>query len=668
MSIPRAAARRRAAGATVVAGIVGALLVPVGLVLAAAPAVAAQGECPPGYLPGPHVPDGDDIFTDDNVAVYAGGDFLADAAAAESEGLLVVMGDATFDKDAGGRFNVGWVGVGSQVAPTPGSVMLAVGNALTVGPTTVLDVGSGAIDADTGDLLGGGVQVGATATPGFPAPQYELNNGTFQVDMGADAVSQWATFGDSLVSNSTAWAALPDTNPAAVAGPSLTMVGDGTTALQVFSVSAATLNSITEVHFTGIADGASVVINVTGPGPVTFSPNYFSDDGVRADDLTSTLFGQVAQRTMWNFVDATSVTFGGSSQFLGSVMAPNGSYDITASMNGRVYAGGDIHMHGVGNELHNYPWNGDEYDCIPIPMPDATGSVEITKVLQTTGVVEPDREFYGWMQCTGEGVDGDFYAEGSIHAGETLTVDGLPIGSECQVFEDATRARAGQDPLPPDFIWAEPVWTINGQVVDEPVFTVPGPEDPVQIAITLANTLLARFAVTKTVDGTDGTYIGDRGFEIEYSCDAEAFDDAGAPLGEGSDAGTFLIADGGTAISAWYPVGTTCEVTEATPAAQDGDFADEGTTWNTPTITPSSITVADGDDPLVTVTVANTFTGPTPMPTPTPTPVPTVTPTPPAPLPATGGSIPWWALAVGGALLLGGAAVVVVSVVRRRNG
>ena len=86
----------RAPATAAVAALTAAFLVPFG-VLAAAPAAAATGECAPGFLPGPGTPAENDMWTDDNVAVFAGGDFVADGGAAESEGLLVAMGDATFD-------------------------------------------------------------------------------------------------------------------------------------------------------------------------------------------------------------------------------------------------------------------------------------------------------------------------------------------------------------------------------------------------------------------------------------------------------------------------------------------------------------------------------------------------------------------------------------------
>lgn len=457
----------RAPATAAVAALTAAFLVPFG-VLAAAPAAAATGECAPGFLPGPGTPAENDMWTDDNVAVFAGGDFVADGGAAESEGLLVAMGDATFDKAVGGRFNVGWVGVGSQTAPTPGSVMLAVGGALTVGETTVLDVGSGAADAG-GDLLGGDVRAGGTTSPLFPAPQYELNNGSLEASLGAASVSAWADFDDALTANSASWVAMADTNPVVVSGARATFAGDGTSGLQVFTVTAAQLNAIAEISFTGIADDAPVVINVVGDQPITFSPNYFENDGVRADDLSSPLFGVVAQRTMWNFADTTSVTFGGTSQFLGSVLAPHADFGITASMNGRVYAGGDILMNGDGNELHNYPWLAPgAFACI---ADSQTGSFEIVK--SVSGDDAPDVAFSGEWACFVGGVEA-VSGTWSARAGETAGPFDAPVGAECSVTETGP---ADTD----EGTWAAPV--ISGAPAS---ITARSADDP--ITVTVANT------------------------------------------------------------------------------------------------------------------------------------------------------------------------------------
>ena len=544
--------------------------------------------------------------------MYAGGDFIADAGAAESEGLLVVMGDATFDKTTGGAFNVGWVGVGSQAAPAPGGLMLAVGGSVTVGATTTLDVGSGAENAG-GFPIGGRTQVGGGTNPVYPSPRYELNNGSMETGMGASAVADYATFGASIASSSASWVALADTNPSTVAAPQATFTGDGTTATQVFTITAAQANSITEVYFVGIHDDAPVIINVEGPGPITFSPNYFAEDGVRADAFGSSEFGHVAQRTMWNFADATSVTFGGGSQFLGSVMAPDADLQITASMNGRVYAGGDIHTSGAGNELHNYPWIGDaQYDCRIASDNTVSGTAQLTKVLDTDGVVEDNRAFGGWLRCEGTGVDGTLFREGVIVAGQTLQGRDLPIGADCLLFEDPYRVIEGidQDPLPAGFIWAVPRWSVDGVPVASPEFVVPGPDDP-RVEVTVTNALLARFSVQKTVTDPNGDYLGTRTFDISYTCDAEGFDDDGEPLGAGSDAGTMSLADAETEVSQWFPIGTVCEIDEQLPTAQPGDFTPGSTfTWLAPEIDPATVTIGAGDVSTIPVTVTNSFEDP----------------------------------------------------------
>lgn len=605
----------RAPATLAVAGLAAALLVPLGLATAS-PAAAVVGECPTGFVPAPKNPasptnpDGNQSWTDDNVAVFAGGDFIADEGAAESEGLLVVMGDATFDKSSLGVFNVGWVGVGSQVAPTPGSVMLAVGGSLTLGPTTTLDVGSGARN-DQGVLLGGSVQVGAGASPTYPSTQYELNNGSLETGMGAGAVSEWSSFQTQMNTNSAAWVGLADTGTVTSDGTVVTF--DSTTAgsPQVFTITAAELDGIRDIRFTNMPADVPVIINVVGGDPIDLSTYNFSWNGTMGvDGLSSPLFGEVAQRLMWNFADTTSVTFGDGSQFLGSVLAPNADLDITASMNGRVYAGGDIHTHGAGNELHNYPWIGDaDYECIVAGDAPAQGRAELTKVLTTDGVVASDRAFFGWLRCTGEGVEGDvLYREGFIRAGQTLPGTDLPVGADCVLFEDPDREvqEVEQDELPAGFMWAAPRWMVNGQVVDSPEFVVPGVDDPA-VEVTVSNTLLARFSVEKIVSGPEGGYTGDRAFEITYTCDEEAYDDNGEMLGAGSQTGTMLLGAGGTAVSPWFPIGTQCQISEQTPATQAGDFATEHFEWLAPTITPATLTVGQDDQPVVESTVTNTY-------------------------------------------------------------
>ena len=149
-------------------------------------------------------------------------------------------------------------------------------------------------------------------TPAYPSPNITFNNGSVTSGMGAEAVAPWSTFGAEVAQESQDWAVYTTTGTATVASPRITFTGDDVSSTQVFTIDASQLAGITEVYFAGIPDDATVVINVTGGPAVSFSPTYFADDGVRADDFTSPIFGLVAQRTMWNFADATSVSIGKS--------------------------------------------------------------------------------------------------------------------------------------------------------------------------------------------------------------------------------------------------------------------------------------------------------------------------------------------------------------------
>ncbi len=88
------------------------------------------------------------------------------------------------------------------------------------------------------------------------------------------------------------------------------------------------------------------------------------------------------------------------------------------------------------------------------------------------------------------------------------------------------------------------------------------------------------------------------------------------------------------------PVGSTCVVSEATPSAPTGGA------WGTPQISPASFTVTAAGT-TIAVTVTNTLR---------------------SELPATGGSVPWWAIALGGGLVLVGAVSLIVASRRRKTG
>ncbi|MFH8727147.1 choice-of-anchor A family protein [Streptomyces termitum] len=336
----------------------------------AAPVTALTADratsCPvPGQEPGiGQVP----RFTDANVALYAGGDYTADGGTAEAEGLLVVGGDATFAKASGGVFNVGRVGAGSGILPESGALMLAVGGDLGIASGTTVDVGHG---LTTGPRYGGSVQVGGKIDE---KGRLETNGGSRSSGTGARAaLAPYDSFGTLVRDESARLGALPATGTAVRSGGTVTFTAGGGTGTQVFDLPAADLDGASTFLFKKIPAGASVLVNVVGGGTVSVDPMAvgFNDD--RVDVYSSPKFGEAASRILYNFKGTKSLRLGGGGNFMGSILAPEASADLTASTNGRVYVGGDLRTHGSGNETHNYPWNGSpSFTCVPKPPKPGT--------------------------------------------------------------------------------------------------------------------------------------------------------------------------------------------------------------------------------------------------------------------------------------------------------
>ncbi|GAA1988656.1 hypothetical protein GCM10009718_27780 [Isoptericola halotolerans] len=378
----------------------------------AAAAVPADRCAAEGEMPGiGNVP----TFTDGNVAVYAGGDYLAAGTAAESEGLLLVRGDATFAKDSGGVFNVGSVGVGSGISPAPGETMLAVGGDLVVADSTEVHVGA-LVDG------GGAVRVGGSLTPGGGVDAF---GATVTDSLGeASAMAPYEDFQTTITEVSSDLAGAEITGTVERSGNQVVLRGAGGPGLESFSIAAADLNGATEVYLDGVDEGAAVAITVTG-GPVDFAPTYLALDGERVDDFTSDSFGNAASRLLWNFADAEQITIGGSSQFMGTILAPVADAEITASTNGRVYVGGDLTTSGTGNEQHNYPWIGaPETSCVAETV--EVGGFSVVKEVTGAGadLVDPGTEF-------------------SVEY--AATVDGEPVAGTLVVPADGTVVQGPQD-------------------------------------------------------------------------------------------------------------------------------------------------------------------------------------------------------------------------------
>lgn len=280
---------RRARLARAALGVaVGGIGVLMSTVIPARGAYAAVGICPPGEVESP-TNSPVEIFTDNNVAVFSGGDMRVRDGRAELEGLVVATGDFVNERPSG-RLNLGWVGVGSGVVPTPGAPMLRVGGSLSA-DGIVLDVGAHGM-SPSNNTLGGSIEVGGSVSPEYPSSAFELNGGTLRSGIGVEALGDYADYTPKLREASDHYASETATG---TVEPGLRFIGTGAPR-EVFEVTADQLGSTGEVHFEGIADGATVIVNVTG-GPVNWAPNYLADNGVRVDGAGAG-FGRVAQRTL----------------------------------------------------------------------------------------------------------------------------------------------------------------------------------------------------------------------------------------------------------------------------------------------------------------------------------------------------------------------------------
>ena len=325
------------------------------------PLPGGLGPCVPGSCPGTHPPVGNGSFAgrDNGINVFVGGSMRVTGSAAEAEGRVVVGGDFTLRKTSGSSiYNVGVAGVGSRVPPPDGADYLTVGGDLTVAERQRLDA--------VGDSAGGVVRHAGTVT------------GTVLGELVHDpaAMKPYAGLRAELTAASECYARTAATGTVENQNYQTLFTGDGKSALQVFTVTqdiAGRGGSTQGIVFTGIPDGATVLVNLTGGVRTINTYSGTLDDN---DPLN-----RLRPRLLWNFPDATTVQLIGSGMFQGSVLAgnPGGTTTVTLpGTNGRFFTAGDL-VHGSsagqgggGQEFHSYPFTGDLPSCDETPEPTTT--------------------------------------------------------------------------------------------------------------------------------------------------------------------------------------------------------------------------------------------------------------------------------------------------------
>ncbi|MFJ4867079.1 choice-of-anchor A family protein [Streptomyces sp. NPDC088757] len=326
------------------------------------PLPGGLGPCLPGNCPTtyPDLNSAPVQYRDNNINIFVGGDFLVREAAAEAEGKVVVLGGFDMNKRVGASavYNVGIVGGGSRVPPVNGTDFLTVGEDVTVAAGQRVLTSEGTVSGVTryGGALSGTV---------IPDPVQD-----------DDAAGPYLSLRDRLTDASQCYAYVggahrATTGTAVNSGMETLFTGDGSSELQVFDVDfdlESASGGQQNIRFEGVPAGATVLVNVYGADRTVDTYINQLPDGLR-------------ERVLWNFPDATAVTFEGTAQFAGSVLIGDQASTATVTMpgtNGRFFTTGNLtHASettgGGGQEMHAYPFNGDLPSCAdPTPTPTPT--------------------------------------------------------------------------------------------------------------------------------------------------------------------------------------------------------------------------------------------------------------------------------------------------------
>ncbi|MFD9688109.1 choice-of-anchor A family protein [Kitasatospora sp. NPDC059088] len=358
-----ATGRRRAVRIAVATAVAAVPLAAVLTVGSAAPLAPPLGACSGPDCPATWPPPNNGDFTgrDATINVFTGGDYTVNGRAAEAEGKIVTLGNLTVDKNGGGVYNMGVVGVGSRVVPPDGSDFVTSGGNVDVRTgNSILIGGSDSHGPAFGNLRHAGGVTGTVSIdptgrsiqdPNAAAPYQDVLT---QIEEVSDCVGRATATGTVDVSSSQA-----------------TFTGDGVSMKQVFNVTqnlASPSGGQIGLVFTNIPAGATVVVNMLGDSPVI---NTYTGTGLAGDQTTD-----LRSKLLYNFPTATSAQINGSAQFQGAVMAGNPGSTTTLAqpgINGRVYLAGNlIHTGTGGYEIHSYPFDGDLPDCRVTPSPTPT--------------------------------------------------------------------------------------------------------------------------------------------------------------------------------------------------------------------------------------------------------------------------------------------------------
>lgn len=221
---------------------------------------------------------------------------------------------------------------------------------------------------------------------------------------------------------------------------------------------------------------------------------------------------------------------------------------------------------------------------------EKTGQLEISKqvVDQTAGAGNIPGTFQMKYLCaTGQKASSLTVPEGSVsvNKGGTATITGIPVGSQCAVYEDTTGINVPNTTLTTTFDGQAPKMvtlggrTVHNAALSNPIQAGESQKATIKVENKYVNQKVGGFEVKKLVSGvvSPETVLKDVAFDFGYSCTIPG---SSYPV-----KGNFKLKHGQTFSSADptrpqlnnLPVGTECKVWEETPkSVENADYAGSG--------------------------------------------------------------------------------------------
>ena len=221
---------------------------------------------------------------------------------------------------------------------------------------------------------------------------------------------------------------------------------------------------------------------------------------------------------------------------------------------------------------------------------EKTGQLEISKqvVDQTAGAGNIPGTFQMKYLCaTGQKASSLTVPEGSVsvNKGGTATITGIPVGSQCAVYEDTTGINVPNTTLTTTFDGQAPKMvtlggrTVHNAALSNPIQAGDSQKATIKVENKYVNQKVGGFEVKKLVSGvvSPETVLKDVTFDFGYSCTIPG---SSYPV-----KGNFKLKHGETFSSADptrpqlnnLPVGTECKVWEETPkSVENADYAGSG--------------------------------------------------------------------------------------------